>query len=189
MMVGCGLLSTLSSSQSVQSKEYGYQFVLGFGVGLTFSTISLMTSVESNPGEHAAAQGIVARARVLGGSIGVSAANALFNHFCHAKLPGVLTPAEISDLQHSTAGISQLTAAQAQAVRDVYAESFNHSMRICLYMSAVCLFLTAFTWQKNPPSLAQLTADKEKKALATKPTASTETRIVGEDEITSDGSS
>ncbi|QIW97217.1 hypothetical protein AMS68_002735 [Peltaster fructicola] len=159
MMLGCGLLSTLASGIDVETKEYGFQILLGFGVGLTFSNISLMTSLESNQDDHAVTQGIIAQARVLGGSIGVAASNALFNSYARSQLAGVLTPAQISDLQLSTASVQTLNAQQAQAVRETYASSFGESLRICLYLAVVCLVLSGFTWQRHPPDIGKLMAD------------------------------
>lgn len=52
VMAGLGLLSTLSSDLIVQKKLYGFEVVVGFGIGLTFSTISLLTTIETAPQDH-----------------------------------------------------------------------------------------------------------------------------------------
>lgn len=153
IMIGTGLLSTLGSDLSIESKCYGFQVVLGLGVGLTFSSISILTSVETKFHTHAVAQGIVAQARILGGSIGIAASNAVFTATCAKDLQGILTPKQIAELQTNTQIMSTLDETAKQAVRVAYSDSFDKSLKICLYISAVNLAVNLFTWQRNPPSV------------------------------------
>ena len=41
--IGLSLLSTLTSSKQISPAQYGYQILVGIGVGLNIATISLMT--------------------------------------------------------------------------------------------------------------------------------------------------
>lgn len=50
--IGTGLLSTVSPSLEVDKKIYGFEVIAGFGVGLTFSTVSLMTTKETEAEDH-----------------------------------------------------------------------------------------------------------------------------------------
>lgn len=50
--IGTGLLSTVSHSLEVDKKIYGFEVIAGFGVGLTFSTVSLMTTKETEAEDH-----------------------------------------------------------------------------------------------------------------------------------------
>lgn len=45
MLIGSGLLSTLSTSREIEGKQYAYQFIMGIGIGITMSSITLMTAV------------------------------------------------------------------------------------------------------------------------------------------------
>jgi hypothetical protein len=47
VLIGCGLLSTVSDDLKIPSTLYGYQVIHGFGVGLTMSAITLMVTVEA----------------------------------------------------------------------------------------------------------------------------------------------
>lgn len=145
--IGTGLFSTLGSGLSVENKCYGFQVLVGLGVGLTFSGISIMTSMEAPVKYHAVAQGIVAQVRVLGGSIGVAASNAMFNATCAKDLQGILTPEQIEGLQTDTHILGTLDEAAQQAVRVAYSDSFNKSLRVCLIVAAVNLVINLFTWR------------------------------------------
>jgi hypothetical protein len=54
VLLGCGLLSTVSHSRNIDPSQYGYQVILGFGTGLSFSSSMLMialTNTSDNIGE------------------------------------------------------------------------------------------------------------------------------------------
>lgn len=47
MMLGSGLSSTLDVSVYTQAKQYGYEVLLGFGIGLTFSTTTIIAGLNT----------------------------------------------------------------------------------------------------------------------------------------------
>ncbi|CAG8318171.1 unnamed protein product [Penicillium salamii] len=151
VILGAGLLSTIPADFKIPGKVYGFEVIVGFGIGLTFSTISLLTTIQTTAHLHAVAQGIVSQVRVLGGSIGIAAANALFRVQSHKELQGILTEEQIGALQTSTKILNTLDAPEAQAVRQAYSDAFSQSMRVCTYMAAVAFIAALFTWQRNPP--------------------------------------
>jgi MFS family permease len=154
MMIGVGLFFTLGSQIPIQEgKCFGFEVILGFAIGLTFSSMSLMTSLETEFKLHAVAQGIVAQVRVLGGSIGVAASNAMFNATCAKTLQGILTPEQIQGLQTNTQILGTLDEAVRQAVRVAYSDSFNKSLRVCLVVAAVNLVINLFTWKGKRASV------------------------------------
>lgn len=151
-MLGSGLLSTVSSSTSIEKKVYGFQFLLGIGMGMTFSSAGILISLNVDFRDHAVAQGIVAQMRVFGGSIGIAMANGLITRQARWDLKGLLTAAEIQALQTSTKILETLSPAEKQAVQQVYSDAFDTTMRICTYAAVVCLVSALCTYQRNPPS-------------------------------------
>jgi MFS family permease len=164
IMAGTGLLSTLGSGISIENKCYGFQVILGLGVGLTFSSISIMTSIEAKFHTHAVAHGIVAQGRVLGGLMGVAASNAMFTSTCAKNLQGILTPEQIAGLQTNTQIVSTLDEAGRNAVRVAYSDAFDKSLKICLYIAAVNLVVNLFTWQRDPKPMKGKNPGVEEKA-------------------------
>lgn len=71
-LIGVGLLSTLSEVLTAIEPQYGYQTLFGLGVGLSFASVTILTSVCSHPHDLAVAQGAIAQARVFGGAIGIA---------------------------------------------------------------------------------------------------------------------
>lgn len=47
ILLGCGLMSTLGGGREFYKPTYGYQVILGLGVGLTFSSSTLLTNINS----------------------------------------------------------------------------------------------------------------------------------------------
>lgn len=50
--LGVGLLSTLGPSQEVEKKLYGFEVLVGMGIGFTFSTVSILTTRETEVEDH-----------------------------------------------------------------------------------------------------------------------------------------
>ncbi|KAL9103460.1 MAG: hypothetical protein Q9163_001488 [Psora crenata] len=156
ILLGCGLLSTLGGGREFYTPTYGYQFILGLGIGLTFSSSTLLASLASKPEDVAASQGALAQARMLGGSIGLSISTIVLNNKLRNGLAGALDPPRIKSLQQSLSTISTLSPANQGLVAQLFSEAFNDQMRICTYLSAATLLAAIATYQKNPPSVAAM---------------------------------
>lgn len=138
MAIGSGLLSTVTSL-TLQAKVYGFQVFIGLGFGLSISNITMLAILESSPTDHgmthgfdesaqvvvltiyvAVAQGIMAQARILGGSIGIAASTCILGVMERRELAGVPSSA-LASLQVSA---HSLTAEQYRQVQQAYADSF-----------------------------------------------------------------
>ncbi|CCU82105.1 putative MSF multidrug transporter [Blumeria hordei DH14] len=159
--LGTGLLSTAPNSRTIEPIQFFYQALLGLGLGLSVSSITIMTGLASDLESVASVNGAVNQARVLGGSIGLSTANILLNSKIGSELKSVLSPTELQNLRQSISTIINLTPIQQAKTIGVFAHSFNSQMRICLYLSIISVFVALFTWQKNPASVQ---AHKEKQS-------------------------
>ena len=100
----------------------------------------------------ATAQGIVAQARVLGGSFGIAASTAILGVIESRELLGNLSPTQLASLD-----LSGLSVTQADAVRKAYAHAFNHTFRVATILSGISIVLALLSYQKNPPTLAERT--------------------------------
>jgi MFS family permease len=150
--IGTGLLSTISDGSKVDPKIYGFEVLVGLGFGLSVSTSSILAAIQCEIKDHATAQGIVAQARVLGGSFGIAASTAIIGVIEDQQLGGIVSPAQLAALNLST-----LDFAQAQAVRHAYAQAFNHILRVCTIVSGISIVFACLSFQKNPPTLTERT--------------------------------
>lgn len=150
-ILGTALSTTLGTGTAIEAKSYGFQVLLGLGVGMTFANISMMTSFMTSAANLAVAQGILAMARIFGGSIGIAASNALFNQQAQTELPAVLSSEQIRQLQQDTSVITTFGLRQAEAVALAYAHSFKKTMWMCLGCAGVVVVLAGLTWMNDPP--------------------------------------
>ncbi|KAH6721698.1 MFS multidrug transporter-like protein [Leptodontidium sp. MPI-SDFR-AT-0119] len=147
MVIGCACLSTLDDVPQVQAKMYGFQIFVGLGFGFLVSTVSLGASLECELRDRTVAQGIIAQARVLGGSIGIAASTAILSTMQHRYLSALLTPSQLSTLEFSS---HTLTETQLLAVRKAYSTAFSESMKVCAAVSGACVLATLITFRKKP---------------------------------------
>nr|POE90701.1 efflux pump mlce [Quercus suber] len=154
ILIGAGIYSVTPISLKVPHVLYGSQVIAGLGCGLTFCCTTMIISLTAEFQDHALGQGLVAQARIVGGTLGVAMSTAVFGNRI-SSLTDVLTAQQISTLYRNTGFISQLSLAQQVAVRQAFALAFNDALRICTYVSAVSLVVSFFTWQKHPPSIQE----------------------------------
>ncbi|KAL1893194.1 hypothetical protein Sste5346_006626 [Sporothrix stenoceras] len=149
MIIGCALETTLSDSATLEAKALGFLPFIGLGLGLGASATTILAATEAPPGDHAASQGIIAQARVLGGSIGIAASSAILARQEMAKLGTVITTDVPADLTGDSPA--------AILVRQVFTQAFTENMRICAIVSAAAMVIACGTYTRNrQPILAVL---------------------------------
>nr|POE88313.1 efflux pump fus6 [Quercus suber] len=150
VLLGCGLFTTVQISFEIPAHEYAYEVFFGLGVGMTFSTATVMCVLEARHQDLAVAQGLVNQARVLGGAIGLSIATIIFNSLATSQLAGVLTPDELSQLLKSPQTAYQFPLDKQIAVREVFGHSFNKQLRVCMYIAAVSFVVSLLGFSRHP---------------------------------------
>lgn len=96
----------------------------------------------------AVAQGIIAQARVLGGSIGIATSTAILGIHQSSQLikPHIVTFSQLETLQASALNMGP---AQLSAVRQTYSDSFSESMKVCAVISGACVLAIMLTFRRE----------------------------------------
>ena len=163
VLLGTGLLTTLSSSTSISHTFYGFEVLFGFGVGMVFSSVSVLVSMRVEPRYQSAIQGIVSQSRLLGGSIGIAAANGITNTQAHSMLKNILSPKQIFSLQFSPNILRSLNATQKEAVRVMYATAWKETLLVCTYMGVAAFVISLCALEGSVFKLKRMkTAAQEK---------------------------
>ncbi|KAI1498156.1 major facilitator superfamily transporter [Biscogniauxia marginata] len=152
MMLGCGLLSTLSSSYGVEPKALGFLVFVGLGFGMTVSTSTMLAVLQSSIRDHATAQGIMAQVRVLGGSIGIAASSAILGVTLRERFGGSVQLQQLSSLEGGGSGMTQ---DQLIAIRQVYSDAFSEDMRVCTIIAGISILLTFGTFSRTRLNVAE----------------------------------
>ncbi|KAI4604318.1 hypothetical protein KJ359_000453 [Pestalotiopsis sp. 9143b] len=100
-LVGLIFLSLLSDVDTEIYAQYGYQVIFGLGIGLSFASVTILTSVRSHQDDLAVAQGALAQARVFGGAIGIAVCMIIVNTGFQSNLGETLGPKDMSALLHN----------------------------------------------------------------------------------------
>ncbi|PVI05340.1 MFS multidrug transporter-like protein [Periconia macrospinosa] len=148
MLIGTATLSTLTPESHDESKAYGLQVLVGLGFGLTISISSMIASVENEPRDSAAAQGIMAQVRMFGGSIGIAVSTVILGTMQRQQLldTGIINPFQLASLHEV---MSHLSDKEVLAIRKAYSDSFNKTLVVCSIISGIALLLSVGFWEKK----------------------------------------
>jgi hypothetical protein len=156
-LLGLGLMTTQSRATSAEPSQYAYQALFGLGVGLCFSATTIMTSISTaESSEKATAQGAIAQARVLGGSIGLSVCTVIFNIHVNRYLEGHLTESQLESLHQSPLSGLQLPIDQRDLVKTVYAGAYAEEIKILTCICSVMVITAFFTLERHPVPLRRV---------------------------------
>ncbi|KAE9375004.1 major facilitator superfamily transporter [Stipitochalara longipes BDJ] len=176
MSIGTGLLSDLPSDGARTKSQYGWEVILGLGVGMSFSTATFATMIEAELLDNAVAQGTIAQSRILGGAIGIAASTITMNNHLQSAFERVLSPDSLQTLFISPFSIRSYGIAVESLFRETFIAIFAADMRIAMYVSIAAFVASLCAWQKNPRTIHQkielLEAAREKYALEREETTS-----------------
>ncbi|KAI0862955.1 major facilitator superfamily domain-containing protein [Xylaria cubensis] len=160
-LLGAGLMLLLHNVLTEIKAQYGFQVLLGLGIGLSLGAATIMASVQSGQADLAVAQGIIAQARVLGGSIGIALCSIIFNARVAHDLSDKMDPADLEALHHSPTIAPWLPHELQMKVKTVYAEAFTDDIKLLMGVAVIGIITSGFTYQKHPPPMPGTPAAKE----------------------------
>ncbi|WPH04784.1 Hypothetical protein R9X50_00768000 [Acrodontium crateriforme] len=153
IIIGSALLLNLPASFDVPAKQWGFEAILGVGVGLKISSTTFIAILNSNFEDHAISQSLVAQARVFGGSVGVASSIIVLISTIQSSLGRSLTPQQLGAFYRSPLVIFSFPPEQQHLARLAFIDAFNTDMYICIGVSAASVVAALFTFQRRPPSL------------------------------------
>lgn len=157
-LLGVGLMVLVSSETTPPPSQYGFESIFGLGVGLSFSSATIMTNILASEGEDlASAQGAVAQARVLGGCIGLSVCTVIFNSHVNKYLDEHLTRSQLDSLHRTPLSGLQLPLDLRNLVKSVYSGAFAQEIKVMVMVCAGMVFVSLFTLERHPAPLEQMT--------------------------------
>lgn len=154
-VIGLGLLTTFDAPSSPVAPQFGYQAIFGLGVGLTFSSATILTKIQAAGRDHAVAQGVMAQVRVLGGAVGLVICNVIFNIHLES-IEDKLNTDELDALHRSPLALI-LRGGQLEAdVMNVFSSSFQSMVWVMFWVAVAGFAASLCTWEMNPALLHEL---------------------------------
>jgi len=131
LLIGAGLLTTISATPLPQPPIYAYQVIFGLGLGGLLRN-SVIVKPNAREADMASAQGLLNQGRILGGNIGLAVATIMLNNHLSEDLKGALTQAQIESLRRDVNVVETLSGDEAKAVGMAVASAFRGQMLACV---------------------------------------------------------
>ncbi|KAI1170427.1 major facilitator superfamily domain-containing protein [Nemania sp. FL0916] len=160
-LLGTGLMLMLRNITAEIKAQYGFQVLLGLGIGLALGSVTIMGSVQSQQADLAVAQGIIAQARVLGGSISIALCSIIFNARVTRDLAGKMNTDDLEALHHSPMIAPWLPSELQLTVKAAYADAFTDDIKLLVGIAVMGIITSCFTYQRHPPPMPGTPAAKE----------------------------
>ncbi|KAF5635101.1 major facilitator superfamily transporter [Fusarium sp. NRRL 25303] len=148
--IGVGLYSSLKSSTSIASAQYGYEAIMGLGFGFNLSTILMMVPLVVTEKDLAVTMGSVTQIRVLGGTIGLAVCSALLINHIKREAVKFLTAGQVAQILLSSENIGMLSPETQSRIRVLYADAYSEQMRVMLYFSIASILSLVLLIERLP---------------------------------------
>ncbi|RBA11052.1 hypothetical protein FPRO05_04225 [Fusarium proliferatum] len=148
--IGVGLYSSLKSSTSIASAQYGYEAIMGLGFGFNLSTILMMVPLVVTEKDLAVTMGSVTQIRVLGGTIGLAVCSALLINHIKREAVKFLTAEQVAQILLSSENIGMLSPETQSRIRVLYADAYSEQMRVMLYFSIASILSLVLLVERQP---------------------------------------
>ncbi|KLO86312.1 Uncharacterized protein LW93_11086 [Fusarium fujikuroi] len=148
--IGVGLYSSLKSSTSIASAQYGYEAIMGLGFGFNLSTILMMVPLVVTEKNLAVTMGSVTQIRVLGGTIGLAVCSALLINHIKREAVKFLTAEQVAQILLSSENIGMLSPETQSRIRVLYADAYSEQMRVMLYFSIASILSLVLLVERQP---------------------------------------
>ncbi|KAF2809906.1 MFS general substrate transporter [Mytilinidion resinicola] len=150
IVVGIGLVSSLPATHPFPDATFGYEIILGIGLGLSSPPYYFLLGTSIDREDIAIGTGALNMLRTLGGTIGVAICSALLHNNLHTELPTFLSPAETKALDESIASLVILSPDKRIRVGKIYGQSYNKQFQVMIaFAGANLLTSLALLWVRK----------------------------------------
>lgn len=140
--IGTGLLGSLPTHPHVWSGTYGYEIIVGFGLGLSSPPGYMLLSTSIAGKDISVGTGALNMMRTLGGCVAVAICTAVHREYTSDKLVTYLSPEQIAAVQASGTALSHMPEALKNNVAEVFGGSFNRQFLIMLTFTGLNVLVT-----------------------------------------------
>jgi MFS family permease len=144
MTIGIGLMSSLPTTMVTPIAIYGYEVILGAGLGAVMPASYFLLKIHVPEEDIASATGVTNMARTMGGCISVSICTALLHNTMDTGLSHVLTPAQLSAVKESLASMNNLPKAEIGGVMETFGKAYNRQFRVLVAFAVMNVIVAAF---------------------------------------------
>lgn len=140
--IGTGLMGSLPTDSHLWTGIYGYEIIVGLGMGLAAppSYLLLQDSIEER--DVSVGTGALNMMRTLGGCVAVAICAAVHREYTSVRLTAYLSPEEVKAVQMSSAALARIPDTARNEVARVFGGSYNRQFLIMLGLAALNMLVT-----------------------------------------------
>ncbi len=140
LLTATACFSVLPQTQSVCNQQYGFQVLMGAGLGMVSPSQYVALKMTFPERDTAAGTGAMNMLRAMGGCIGLAICDALLSSRLEDDLPPVLMgDSDLISLARGSlsSAVSGMTDGQLTLVRRVYGRGYDDGFRVMIAFAAV----------------------------------------------------
>ncbi|KAF5980111.1 major facilitator superfamily domain-containing protein [Fusarium bulbicola] len=136
----------LFTGAALTTLAYGYEVILGVGLGLMMPSLIFLLKVEFGDENLAAVMGANNTVRTLGGCVALAVCSTVLHTDLNRQLATFLTPQQIAAVLSSSAAIDELSDSEALKVRKAYGVSYDTQCRALLAFAGLGVVAASGLW-------------------------------------------
>lgn len=142
VMVAIGLLSSLPTYEHVWPGMYGYEILIGLGLGLTSPPYFMMIATSVKEKDIAVATGALNMVRTLGGCVAVAICSAVHREYLNGALPAILSSEQIAQIGDSNGFVTHLPEPLKSDIGNIFGRSYNKQFHVMLAFTGLNVIVT-----------------------------------------------
>lgn len=140
--VGTGLMSSLPTHSHLWPGIYGYEIIVGLGLGLASPPYFMLLGTSIAEKDISVGTGALNMMRTLGGCVAVAICTAIHREYTSDRLTAYLSPEQITSVQTSSAALTHMPDAIKNEVARVFGGSYNRQFLIMLAFTVFNVLVT-----------------------------------------------
>ncbi|KAF2729272.1 MFS multidrug transporter-like protein [Polyplosphaeria fusca] len=145
-LIGTVLLYTRPHHTNITADQYGFQILIGTGLGFMNAALILMVPYVMEKRDLAAGSSAISQLRSLGGLIGVAIAASISLPYVSSHLAQVIRPELAAAILERTDAIRLLSGSELEAVRQIFADSYRLQVKLLIGFVVAQVPVTALMW-------------------------------------------
>ncbi|OTB15832.1 hypothetical protein K445DRAFT_300593 [Daldinia sp. EC12] len=145
-IVGAALLARSSAEYNVHPSQYGFQVIIGIGLGFVMPALIYLLPYTMEKRDLATATATVSQFRILGGLIAVSIGASITTRNISSNLKHIVPSDLLGLILERTEALRLLDRETARSAREVFAKGYNLQMDLGTGLAAAQIPATLLMW-------------------------------------------
>lgn len=140
--IGTGLMGSLPTSSHLWPGIYGYEIIIGLGLGLASPPYFMLLATSIAEKDISVGTGALNMMRTLGGCVAVAICTAVHREYTADRLTEYLQPEQIAAIQTSSTALAQMPETLKNEIAGIFGASYNRQFLIMLAFTGLNLVVT-----------------------------------------------